>query len=161
MPAIDPSTVICIGPAISRHGESGGCPRAAVMAWDGATARRRRSAPSRCADCKRERKRRLMAYSRVGWDRAQAGTFFCPGPETPDDPHYWCGMEVEFRTRLTRCNACQERRLRWKDEYGPIAEAHAYARAVVALRLQQVVIYDTMRRRREQAEKKDGFVRVR
>ena len=160
MPAIDPSPLVCIGPAIARHGEAGACPHAAVMAWDGAAARRRRSWPKRCTDCKRERKRRLMAYSRVGWDRARAGTFFCPGPETPDDPHYWCGMEIDFRTRLARCNACHERRMHWKEEYGSIVEAAAYARAVVALRLQQVVVYDTMRRRREQAEKKDGFVRV-
>ena len=116
MPAVDPSPLVCIGPAIARHGETGACPHAAVSAWDGAAARRRRSWPKRCADCKRERKRRLMAYSRVGWDRAHAGTFFCPGPETPDDPHYWCGMEIDFRTRLTRCNACQERRLLWKAE---------------------------------------------
>ncbi len=158
MSALDPSPVVCIGPAIAWHGETGACPHAAVLAWDGATARRRSSKLKRCADCKRERKRRLMAYSRVGWDRAQAGTFFCPGPETPDDPHYWCGMEIDFRTRLTRCNACQERRLLWKAEYGSIAEAHAYARAVVALRLEQTVIYDAMRRRRERAASRDGFV---
>ena len=64
MPAVDPSPVVCIGPAIAWHGEAGACPHAAVLAWDGATARRRRSTPKRCAECKRERKRRLMAYSR-------------------------------------------------------------------------------------------------
>ena len=46
MPAVDPSPLVCIGPAIAWHGETGACPNGSVLAWDGATARRRRSTPS-------------------------------------------------------------------------------------------------------------------